>query len=262
MPKLSVLAKEAYLERYRTAVGRYKPLIEERTGIGLGDICVKDIKHLDSDFLRDEVSELKSEGRGYLYIAALYALSWPISKVSSIKDRKDIVAKYYNSSIYVAFNREPSDLDEKVDQDVVHELTHCLWERLGGSYDISMGRESKERWRNISEAYANYGQKVWFSDFYHNYDFENSSLSDAVDAWKISRLEDIYGERVLFRIPKAWEELAKELEQLPPDEVSIGLEKLKKMDEELLTIWEKLPKELKKSFTINKKKEKLKKFFS
>lgn len=60
-PGLSAVDRQYYLGIYRYAVRRFQPIIEERTGVQLGNVCVKDVSELHHDM----VMEAKRGPKGF-----------------------------------------------------------------------------------------------------------------------------------------------------------------------------------------------------
>lgn len=213
--------RESYLERVRTAVDRYKPKIEERTGANLGEILVKDYKDIlyEIDDTQDDSKSLQhylQNGNLFEKVAAYSSMGVAhlIRMVVGLRSNM----KYLHlrlkdhSSIYINFGLLPKGeriLEEMAgidatERDTVHELSHALWYALGGekTYD-----KNEMTW---NEGFATYCELDWFRDLYPDgYFIPRPNLftheGEYIDGRKkIENLVQEYGEEILLRIPSEW----------------------------------------------------------
>ncbi len=220
--------RQTYLDLVQEKVEKYKPLIEKKTGVELGDISVREYHKLIPNIIEELVKELNSElskkGLGVIsrtLTECIFLLVFTplFSLVNSAVGYFYTSMKCHNYpdlAIYVPFGhyerikRLKNNLEIKkkyLDEMVVHELSHILEEKLGGD------REKKLSFRlpleNVwwSEGFAVYCQQNWFADFYPkdykllNLDQRGLRKYKRVKK-KIERLVKIRGENILFRIPK------------------------------------------------------------
>ncbi len=217
--------REAFLRKTRDKVSYYKPKMEEICNVDMGEVQVKDFRKYLGDYTKDRLQEEYQEytergghePSGFVKgviaspvvtgITIARPISWLFMSLSGPE------MKHYNSSIYVPFhymNRfddlDFKDRERKLDQVVVHELSHRLWYALEG--DKSSGRN----WRVWNEGFAGYCADVHFADLYHQ-DFEveqtNGFGIHARGKEKVEELVEKYGTQILLEVPKKWEQLAK-----------------------------------------------------
>jgi hypothetical protein len=103
-------------------------------------------------------------------------------------------------------------------QTTVHELTHCLWERLGGRF-LRPSRQADSRIHDHKlavEGYAVYGERIWFRDSYPLWlrqRLASERLDEAIDYTMgmraIEKLVDKWGEWILLKVPRDWQKLLK-----------------------------------------------------
>jgi hypothetical protein len=201
-------AREEYLSSVRSAVQRYKPQIEEKTGIDLGEICVKEYKHLP----RDIFSELYTPRTNPIKRLLFYGLRGLVNAKTWYHEQKEPML-YHNSTIYVGFgNATRTDMqtsvggiDSLIDQKIVHELLHALWDKLGGEKQSELHKDGI----NFLEGFTTYGDRYWLLDFYP----EGYQLTDRgvgkykVGVMKVKDLINQRGEGIFLRIPSEWKTL-------------------------------------------------------
>lgn len=223
--------KEAYLDRVREAVDHYSPMIESRTGISLGDINVKDMREY-KEKIRTNARDLASS-RGSLSTLTNYVipsigagLIYPFLSASALM-KTDTPNIYVAANFWASLNQLSG---VGPDQPVVHELTHVLWDTLGGynSSNIQSDMVCVYKKRNIkaqitllkkmirlgewNEGFATYGDGTWFADFYPT-GIKTTTLSGRYKRGQklVKHLVERHGEQVLFQIPLKWEEFDREL---------------------------------------------------
>ena len=120
---------------------------------------------------------------------------------------------YHNSTIYVGFgNATRTDMqtsvggiDSLIDQKIVHELLHALWDKLGGEKQSELHKDGI----NFLEGFTTYGDRYWLLDFYP----EGYQLTDRgvgkykVGVMKVKDLINQRGEGIFLRIPSEWKTL-------------------------------------------------------
>jgi hypothetical protein len=218
---LSPLDRDFHLGLYRYAVQRYQPIVEGRTGVQLGAITVKDI----SELYADKVAEIERWfGRGWRgFLRRLrfqrHAESWRASaedSISRIDPRTGAV--YGRNAIYVSFTLGTMYHEDAVARTTVHELTHCLWERLGGQFlRPSRRADSQIQDHKLAvEGYAVYAERIWFRDSYPLW-LRRRLASERLDESTvyimgmraIEKLVDKWGEWILLKVPRDWQKLLK-----------------------------------------------------
>jgi hypothetical protein len=220
-----------FLALYRSAVDFYKPKIEKRTGVLLGDIAVRDYSCLHQDVLdqlrRQASPWLVGVVRSLILRRRLRLFAKGYADVYAGHARK-CSASYYKSAIYVSFSSGTSH-EEAVAAMAVHELSHALWERLEGEpLDVMwmkvrrLGRHDIESYKLLVEGYATYAERIWFADVYpssvrdgllHHPLQPESNYARGLD--RIKELVRQHGPEILLEIPKRWRTYLK-----PPGESS------------------------------------------
>lgn len=212
--QLSALDREFYLGLYRYAVRRYQPVIEKRTGTDLGRIAVKDI----AEFRTDRLAYLERYiNRGWNGFLRRLGLGWRVESCrawaehSASRIAPEIGAVYAHNSFYVSFTLGTMFHEDAVARTTVHELAHCLWERLGGRFLDSP--------QLVIEGYAVYAERVWFRDSYPVW-LRNRLASERLDETNsytkgmraIEKLVDKWGEWILLKVPRDWQKLWKTID--------------------------------------------------
>ena len=221
--ELDRAGREFLLALYRAAVNFYKPRIEKRTGVLLGDIAVWDHDRWHEDVMREYrrraswpfVGIFKS----FILRRRLRRYS-PEFEAESARKAREHAARYYRSAIYVSFDSGMSHEDALASV-VVHELAHALWERIAGKPldERSNGAPhidecDAEKYELFVEGFATYAERVWFLDLYP------AALRSFAQRWPLKR-ESVYfrglrrveelvrehGQPVLLEIPKRWHDL-------------------------------------------------------
>jgi len=219
--------RQEFLEKVREKVGYYKPRIEERCGIGLGDIEVKDNRklifdHLHDSYYRHAIENALNQGRfpseldfmfSFSTVAVAGAASFlPICIYNALRGAE---MRFNNNTIYVPFNYMNRFMDpdfklreRKLDYAVVHEIGgHCLWHKIAGEID------SKEYLfnggRSWDEGFATYCADDYFADFYP----EGAEMMQTRGVYangkrKIEELVGRYGKDIVLEVPKRWKELS------------------------------------------------------
>lgn len=238
---VSNFERESYFTRFRRAVGKYQYLIEERvsdlagTDIRLGDIALGDMDQLVKNNARNLARKGVREtfqNQGYALKLSILSLIFPGIKKSVIsgiyrKVYREVLSKtdearkslrgcsYKDHCIYLSTENIPEDLETTIDPNSVHELTHCLWEVLGGEKSYELPVDSNEdKSRAFAEGFAIYGERCWFYDFYPNQTRQRvnhellDSLHPSVKATlKIKDLVKKHGQQILLKIPGDWKKL-------------------------------------------------------
>jgi len=206
--------RQAFLAKTREKVIQYKPKIEERFAVNMGEIHVKDFKYYLREYTKDQLQEeyqkyAEKVGRepsgftkGILAFPTLTGITIGRPLCWLIMSLSGGMMKHYNSTLYVPFYyiNQFNDMDFKnrerrLDQTVVHELSHKLWYSLGGN-------ESSERnWRLWNEGFAGYCAEVYFADLYPE-DFEAEQTRGfgvhAKGKQKVEELVESHGKQILL----------------------------------------------------------------
>jgi len=212
--------KEFFLGIYRCSVAYYKPQIEKRTGVSLGNIDVWDYSRLPQHKM-EETRRRSSPWR--MGIVQWLRFRWRLRTrrqafASAYADSaRQCAAVYFNGAIYVSFSSGTAH-EYGIAVTAVHELAHALWERLeevplyvnyGGGGRLTAPEQ--EKYRLLVEGYAAYAERVWFSDFYPaaarrelpHFPLDHASLHYK-GLQRVRELVKEHGPAILLEIPKGW----------------------------------------------------------
>lgn len=218
--------RQEFLDKVRDRVSYYKPKIEERCGIGLGEVSVKDNKHWLSDYMFNNLdikaAELAwSNGRvptekHIKFVAGVASSAHVLAFLPSLVFFmfRDADFRHNNSTIYVPFNYMNRFMDpdfrkreKRLDYGVVHELSHSLWDKIAGREKLRGPFRTRRLW---FEGFATYCADVHFSDFYPEGAERVNVRGVYADGRRlIERAIEKHGDGILLDIPMNWEELDK-----------------------------------------------------
>ena len=204
--------RDFFLGLYRSAVDFYKPRIEKKAGVALGDIAVRDYTCMLDDALRQEQSRLSSIRfvRQFLFRKRP---RFDLEAVTAAFDEsaKNCCAAYRHSAIYVSF-RSGTAHEEVIARAVVHELAHALWEKLAAR-PLTWRPKGKlmERYSLLVEGFATYAEQVWFLELYpisirrtvQQSQLDPNGLHYRGFRW-VEQLVQEHGAQILMKIPKRW----------------------------------------------------------
>lgn len=217
--------RDIYLGRVRFLVDKYKPMIEEETGINLGDVSVKEYRHLIKDLTekiqsKEIIIEDFDANKTNLFLIRLLGGLFRLYK-------EDVTEMAYSmSTIYVTSGlptKADIVLDDEngkgayLDEKVIHELSHRLWDVLetGNQPNFLVSHKNSSKERVYKEGFASYCAKERFCRFYSDKDSIPDTFIDGRvyknGRNKVKRLVQIFGEEVLLGIPTEWEFLDSQL---------------------------------------------------
>jgi len=197
-------------------------LIEERTGIDLGEVPVISMREGIRESRRDLLEEFLREGKldkgfGYHFFNVF---SFSLIELQRMWSEEFSFAAYDSGSkkFLTPFGLRTKSMlrkgsfyeeDQHTDEIILHELTHHLWNQIPNRREFG---KTPEIW---VEGFAAYGHLNWFSDFLpageHKYSGEYAKIHK-LGAKLIKGVVKIHGEEVLLEIPRRWPEFDKELE--------------------------------------------------
>jgi hypothetical protein len=218
----SDVEREFHLSIYRLAVDYYKPRIEKRTGVSLGDITVWEFANLPEHRM-EEIGQQRSRCLPRALWRLLhrkrlrrYAEAFATFNVDTSRKH---AACYFRHGIYVSFDSGVQH-DEQVAFTVVHELSHALWETLSAAslsellWNKPLSPEEEENLKLFGEGFAMYCEQIWFLDLYPAYlrDCVKNRIRDPDTIYarglrQVERLVEQHGTQFLLEIPKRWREL-------------------------------------------------------
>lgn len=217
--------REDFLDKVRDRVDFYKPKIEERCNLNLGEVKVKDNSEFIDDVLyganglawKDTLERGWRSGRVpsktdfmFSYSTAAFAellMKFPIFLYNSFSGAE---MRYFNSTIYVPFYFMNRFMDASfigrirtLDHTVVHELSHSVW------YKIEPDKYRDQNGRRVwFEGFATYCEDEYFSDLYQD---GTERLSDRFlpklyirGKKQIEELVEQHGSDIVLEIPKKW----------------------------------------------------------
>jgi hypothetical protein len=211
--------KQFFLGLYRCAVSEYKPKIEQRTGVEIGDIEIKDFGELDRDRMQELEQARQPFLRRLLRRSAIKAWlkEYREAFAATHSERANsCVACYRNNCIYVSFAPGVEYHEFGIVFTTIHELTHALWERIEGKplhsrRDVS--NTEQDKFCLLVEGYSTYAENSWFLDMYPQ--------SVKRDRWRarptpgslhergmlrVTELVKHHGSQILLEIPRRWRE--------------------------------------------------------
>ena len=216
---LSKKEKKDILSTFEEKVEKYSPLIEKRTGIEMGKVEVKPFNQLTDEII-DKVSSEKDYCTPGWFSKNIIVK--PIFNLVRMTAEEIVMGKYgdYDTpSIYVPlgysmkmelFGNYMAKKGQKIDEIVVHELTHHLWRQINPK-DKGITGKNSSLW---NEGFATYGATRWFKEFYPSSNLETNQPSKYLKGRnKIEKLVEEKGESALLEIPNKWKEFDKEFNQ-------------------------------------------------
>jgi hypothetical protein len=218
--------KNEFMNKARERVDYYKPLIEEKCGINLGDVKIKDFKEwVPDDIYRHapmnaakfawEEGRVPTEGdfyRSFIKSSLSEATDVPLSWLYFTFTSKVGDLGHFDNTIYVPFyfvNRyKDTDFEERsrrLDYAIVHELSHTLWGKICENDTRNKGE--RKLW---SEGFATYCADKFFADLYPKgiprYFISEEEYVNGKK--KIEELISEKGEGILLKIPNRWKEFS------------------------------------------------------
>ena len=224
IPPLSQNRKDGFLDIVRDRVSYYQPRIEDRCDVSLGEIYVRDYRYRYSHLCRMALEEGLAEEK--LNDKVEFILTWigmqTLRPIISpfLGQTTDCFMSYLESTFYMPFNFRTrvsysslKEREENLDQAIIHELSHRLWEVLSGdniAYELAkIDGDLDKSW---VEGFAAYCDSHHFTDFYPS-GFElvehNAKVYERGKK-KVKRLVEKYGEDIILEVPRRWRELDKE----------------------------------------------------
>jgi ClpA/ClpB-like protein len=208
---------------FRSAVDYYKPKIEKRTGVDLGNIAVWDYDRMHehaSEIYRRQISPWRVGIVRSIILRRRLRMQASEIAAKYAKKAHECTASYFRSAIYISFHGGARH-EESVATTTVHELSHALWERISGhpldaqwNGDKPLGPQDIDNYQLFVEGYATYAECVWFADLYPRGAEANwrryQSMPGSVYLHGFRRIEKLVqqrGSQILLEIPKLWQTL-------------------------------------------------------
>ncbi|MBI4451849.1 hypothetical protein HY637_00330 [Candidatus Woesearchaeota archaeon] len=212
--------REATLGRVQSLIDKYKPLMEHVVGVNLGQITARELRELGIEYLNGMYKDIVEPEHGFNRVTAVFfyhCVGVPLIKACAFWLDHTDTYKYYNSAIYVPFGWTKMVMGRRrLDQVVVHELSHRLWEVLAGQDSWSDEDDRFSRRGNLfEEGFASYCDEYLFSSLYpqgykidHKWDLPFHKKGRKM----IEDLVKKYGEEILLRVPLEWKSIDAQLE--------------------------------------------------
>lgn len=226
-----ILSRKQYRKKFREKVEHYKPIIEKKCGKSFGEIKVKDMNLIGLDIHKKAFSEmiledyLKGDGVGcVLDIVGFPTALIPLVGYSLFVREKDTSAAFWNNIIYLNTSKKMrlEVLVDKtgIDQTAVHELSHKMWEVLGG--EKTKDSQEVTRLNMMIEGFATYCERTLFAGIYpvkRTLDYSDLWGDPDYQAGALRMMGFVgkYGKDIIFQIPRIWKKLDKETPLTAPE---------------------------------------------
>jgi hypothetical protein len=215
-----------FLERMQQCIARYQPLLEQEFGVELGDVAVQPLRVLEyvddaiarATVLLHEESLRKHKRPPSRTTLALFELE---KRLVRLPASAYVWFRFWHPQLIMQWRDEPrvilvsflgwsaADYRENVarlDQWVVHELAHGVWNRLNGEEH----RDGDRSWRKWNEGFAHYLADIHLRGHYplEAVLFEEWSAFRREARCQVAELVCRHGPGVLPRIPTEWQQLS------------------------------------------------------
>ncbi len=250
----------------------YQPKIEEKTGVNLKDVEVKRYSRRIDDVYYDQINEILNKMKSHNYSLEImkspteifnikrffseknpnslnafnlaFIIGFPFFKtIVELQNQLHSGAVYSNSSIYI-----PTGWSHRVahyvfkepwDSVMIHELSHCLWDKISNTncHNELVERKGKDEeiFKEWAEGFASYCEHNYFFDLYKDKikEMEDKDLSSkelesftkkislknsnfqsgrySKGRKRIEKVVENYGLEAVLEVPKKWQEFEKEL---------------------------------------------------
>jgi len=223
---LSKRKKENFIKRVKSIVTEYKKKIQDKTDIDLGNIEVKSYRYFTTDALEELERRMIISGKideSKLPFLLKY-IGKPFLEFLRIcrEDWVDLTVIGSQGRIYVPFGFsaktnmywEQFGKNIHLEQKVVHELSHILWNKIRESEDSPEDLQCEKIW---NEGFATYCDSKYFKDLYPpGYELMNGKRPAVYENGrkKVDSVIRERGDSALFEIPNRWTEFEKSLPAL------------------------------------------------
>jgi hypothetical protein len=207
--------RDFFLGVYRAAVDFYKPRIEKKTGVALGEISVWDYECLLQHQLDFYAGKWLIRTIRKYFFTRTYDLQMDSAKRWHEESATKCCAVYFRNGIYVSFGGDTVH-EEAIAVAVVHELSHALWERLAKwPLDVWPRARYRDDYDLFVEGFATYAEREWFLDLYPLAIRESARRAyydpNGIHHRGFLRIKDLvkrYGAEILPQIPRKWKVLS------------------------------------------------------
>jgi hypothetical protein len=215
-----------FLERMQQCIARYQPLLQQEFGVELGHVTAEPLRvrqWVDDVLARADVAFHEESLRKHkrppsrtarlLFEVEKHLTRLPASALVWLRFwYPQLIMQWHDERrvILVSFlGWSAADYHENVaciDQYVVHELAHGIWDRLAGEEHHNRDRV----WRQWNEGFAHYLADIHFRGRYPSEAviYEDWSAYRREGRQKVAELVCRHGEGVLRRIPAEWRQLS------------------------------------------------------
>jgi len=219
---LSKSQKTRHLGRVSSVVREYKQKIQDKTNIDLGAVEVKPYTAFPKDALEEVKRIMLNSGKvDKSQISLLSKIARPLLEIIRMyrEDWLDLATIGSQGKIYVPFGFtskakmywESHGKSLHLEQKVVHELSHILWDKLKGSEDSSDSLQDEKVW---NEGFATYCDEHYFRDLFPSgYEFMNGDRPTIYrnGRKKVEAIIRERGDEALFQIPRRWAEFERDI---------------------------------------------------
>jgi hypothetical protein len=205
------MPNKRYIALCQEKVDYYKPLIEERLGIDLGDVKVGSRKDLKK-YLHSEVNEaltsvLNERNFGRAKKAIAYAILYPVMHTLAeyyivTTDRNSLATTKGDSIIYFNEKQKSYVLKNNIlDSTARHELGHISWTVLGGE-EVSIEEPIVKA---MNEGFALYCEQILLKDQNNGNVIASGRNADYFNCARlICHMIGIKGDDFSKKIPSEW----------------------------------------------------------
>lgn len=215
-----------FLNRVQQCIDRYQPLLEQEFGVELGDVTAEPL------CVREWVDDVLARAAVLFHEGSQRKHNRPPGRVARalFETEKRLIRvpayvtcwfRFWYPQLIMQWRDEPRVIlvsflgwsaenyrenAARIDQYVVHEMAHGVWDRLAGEEPFDKPRG----WRQWNEGFAHYLADIHFRDHYPSETviFEEWSDFRRESKCHVAQLVCRHGPDVLRRIPTEWQQLS------------------------------------------------------
>jgi hypothetical protein len=228
--------KKSLFQRTEAAVGTYKPMLEDYFGVNLGEVKVKPYimrplevismnqNEIFSEEMAEDNTKLDNFKVALMYAPFLWGLGLPRMTTKCLLDQNDTFAASTGDNIYLSsgqgvrirlFYERQYGEQFPIEELVVHELGHNLWNKLGGDH-ITSDQDTPKTFVNYmlwNEGFPCYIQKEIMGQTYSCSTADGLCMPETYEMGmeKVKSIVDELGIETLREVPSRWVEFEEHL---------------------------------------------------